>query len=125
MKVLLKVVLMSIVLVILILCGCHASQKHAVDREMSKSEALILAVSLANKECDLQYLSAPFDTASYAIEYREGLWHWGTLNPHGINGYSAIVSFDAKGASRSVEVFFSTDALTPGITREADKKDKK
>ena len=124
MKVTLRFILNSSVLVILFLFGCQASQKHAVERELSKSEALVLAVSLANKECDLKYSSAPFDTSSCAIEYREGLWHWGGLDLRGFDGYSAIVTFDAKGASQSVEVFFSTDAPRI-ITREQDLKNKK
>lgn len=121
MKITLKLILHSTVLVILFLFGCHASQKHAVERGLSKSEALVLAVSLANKECDLQYSLAPFDTSSYAIEYRDGLWHWGGLDLRGFDGYSAIVSFDAKGASQSVEVFFSTD-VPRIITPEQDLK---
>jgi hypothetical protein len=113
---------LAAVAVMLIVVGCQASRNQAVERELSKADALALAVSLANEECDRKYEAAPFDTSSYPIEYRDGLWHWGAVDPHGIDGYSAVVSFDGRGGSRNVEIFFSTDAPRVAPVREREDK---
>jgi hypothetical protein len=115
-----KTIQILIIITVPLVCGCHASNKQAELRELSESEALSLAVSLANEECDRKYSTAPFDTASFSIEYRYGLWRWGAVDPHGINGYSAIVTFDAKGDYREVEIFYSTDLPRFAPVRESE-----
>jgi hypothetical protein len=100
--------------------GCQASRNKAFERELSKSDALALAVSLANEECNRKYETSPFDISSYPIGYRDGRWHWGAVDPHGVHGYSALVSFDGRGGSRSVEIFFSTDVPRTAPVREHD-----
>ena len=37
----------------------------------------------------------------------------GAVDAHGIYGFSALVSFDARGNNRKVVVFFSYDQLEP------------
>jgi len=100
---------MLFVLALLAIFSCHASQKQSIEHKLSRSEALQLAVSVANQECKQQFSTSPFDTSSFDIRFNDGLWRWGDVDPHGVDGYSAIVSFDAWGDSRSVEVFLSVD----------------
>jgi len=70
-----------------------------------------LAVTLANRECLAEYSTAPFDSASFPIEFLAGRWQWGHRDPAGIRGYSAAVSFDAFGDDPRVKVFFHEDVL--------------
>lgn len=94
------------------LAACHGAAT-TTKNPMTQTDALALAVQLANEECMRQFSVAPFEGSNYPIELREGWWHWGELNVHGVGGYSATVSFDGTGGDRRVEVFFSTDKLSP------------
>ena len=97
-------------LVLLILgLGCQAAQRGASRQTLSEPEALKLAVSIANVECVAKFGEAPFDESIFSIDFREGHWHWGTLDLRGVHGFSAVVSFDARGDDRYVVVFFSFD----------------
>ncbi len=98
---------------VLALFACQAVPKRTHIQPISKGEALALAVTLANGECLEKFSEAPFNISSYPIELKNKRWHWGRIDLAGINGYSAIVSFDVRGKDRRVEVFLSTDALTP------------
>jgi hypothetical protein len=98
--------------------GCHSAQKQISGRELSESEALELAVRLANQECDKIYSVTPFEPSSYFIIFRQGRWHWGTLDLAGEGGLSAQVSFDARGRDPVVEVFLSVD--TPAVYRPSN-----
>lgn len=89
--------------------GGNASQ----ERRLTRDEALRLAVTLANDECKARYSVSPFTETSYPIEFRDGRWHWGALDVAGTDGYSGEVSFDATGGARKVEVYFSTDRISP------------
>jgi hypothetical protein len=93
--------------------GCHSAGTSSRQNPMTQSEALALAVQLANEECMRRFSVTPFEKSTYSIEFREGRWHWGELNVRGVGGYSAIVSFDQTGGDRQVEVFLSTDKVTP------------
>ena len=81
--------------------------------ELTASEALALAVELANEECRARFAEAPFTSDTYEVFFEGRRWHWGALDLAGEGGYSAIVSFDARGGDRRVEVFLSTDMITP------------
>jgi hypothetical protein len=87
--------------------------KETSRRAISKQEALALAVTIANKECMERFSTSPFDSTSYPIEFKHGRWQWGAIDLAGANGYSGIVSFDAYGNNQRVEVFLSTDTVTP------------
>jgi hypothetical protein len=102
--------------------GCHSAGTNRTAKLLSQSEALELAVKLANEKSMAQYSVAPFDSNSYEVLFSEGHWTWGGLDPAGINGYSANVTFDAHGMNRTVEVFWSTDQLMP-VTRDPDQDD--
>jgi len=71
----------------------------------------MLAVRLANSACLEQFAAEPFDSTSYQIVFAGNRWQWGEATPSGIDGYSAIVSFDSFGDSVEVEVTLSTDML--------------
>ena len=93
--------------------GCQAAQRGASRQNLSETEALKLAVSIANAECVAKFGEAPFDESSFSIDFQEGHWHWGMLDPHGVHGFSGLVSFDAQGDDRQVIVFFSFDKVMP------------
>ena len=100
------------VLCISVLLQCQCAQNRTEEHEpLSKDEARALAVVLANKSCLEQFSIEPFDASSYPIIFEQRRWRWGTNTLHGINGYSAVVSFDAHGDSVHVDVSFTTDAL--------------
>ena len=105
--------LMIVSIVLAAALGCHGVGKTTHEKRITQDEALALAVQLANERCMKRFAVAPFDRSTYSIVFREGRWYWGELNVRGVDGYSAIVSFDETGSARKVEVFLSTDELTP------------
>jgi hypothetical protein len=92
--------------------GCAATGLHRPAR-LTESDALALAVSLANQECKAQYDAAPFRADTYPVRFADGRWHWGQVDPGGPGGFSGTVSFDAYGKDPRVLVRFHTDELTP------------
>jgi murein DD-endopeptidase MepM/ murein hydrolase activator NlpD len=78
---------------------------------LTESEALTMAVKLANEECEAKYSSSPFSLSSYAIEFKDRRWHWGSMDAAGKKGFSAVVSFGPRGEDQTVEVFLSTDRI--------------
>jgi iron complex transport system substrate-binding protein len=68
-----------------------------------------LASDLANQECERIYGSCPFLPEHYKAEFSGERWQWGHMDPAGIKGYSAEVSFKKDGTDKKVQVFFSTD----------------
>ncbi len=106
-----RVTYLFLVFCVPLVLGCRAARHPDHERPLSKDEAVELAVAIANEECMKNFSAAPFDASSYPIELRDGRWRWGALDPAGLGGFSAIVSFDANGNNRSVEVFLSTDEV--------------
>jgi hypothetical protein len=105
---------MRIVTVAVVVLGIVSATGIAADaaksgRVLSRSGALKLAVNLANDRCRDRFGVAPFDTSSFAMELDGSRWRWGGLDVHGVDGYSAKVSFDKKGQKDSVEVYLSMD----------------
>ena len=107
----------SVLMVCLLLTACGGSRGLDGNQRASESEALSLAVELANRECMNTYSVAPFDRTSYPIEFDDGRWSWGRLDVASLNGFSALVSFDISGRNPSVEVFLSTDRRAPAPVR--------
>ena len=103
--------ILSIVLALTI--GCQSAFRESTTQRLTESEALTLAVELANKKCESSYSIAPFDLSSYLIEFRDGRWRWGSLDLVGESGFSAVVSFGPHGEDQQIEVFWSTDKITP------------
>jgi hypothetical protein len=93
--------------------GCQSGARESTGQKLSESQALNLAVELANKECDSNYASKPFALSSYSIEFKDGRWRWGSLDLEGESGFSAVVSFGPRGEDQRVEVFLSTDRIIP------------
>ncbi len=89
--------------------GCLGSRQGGRSESLSETQALELAVALANEECKARFSAEPFDASSYRIKFVDGRWQWGKLDPGGLHGFSARVSFDGNGRGRRVEVFLSTD----------------
>ncbi|MCB9514361.1 MAG: hypothetical protein R3C71_11610 [Candidatus Krumholzibacteriia bacterium] len=102
--------LAALALIALSLAGCSRALRGGGD-VLGEQEALALAVGLANEACEARYQRSPFAADNYGILFAEGRWRWGRLDPAGPRGYSATVSFDARGEAREVEVFFSHDAV--------------
>jgi hypothetical protein len=96
-----------------LLLGCGSTRRDVRSGGLSEVEALELAVALANAECMDRFGEAPFEASSYTILFRDGRWFWGSLDLHGIHGFSAMVSFDARGDDREAIVFFSYDQVEP------------
>ena len=100
-------------IVIVLMTGCQSASKQSDGQKLTESEALTLAVDLANKQCDANYSFAPFDVSSYVIEFRRGRWHWGSFDLAGESGFSAVVSFGPRGEDQHIEIFLSTDVISP------------
>ncbi|MBN1575854.1 MAG: hypothetical protein JW913_04835 [Chitinispirillaceae bacterium] len=76
---------------------------------LNEKTAAELASAIANKECLKLYTKELFSPDSYKAVFAEGKWSWGKIDPAGINGYSADVSFDMNGNNQKVTICFSTD----------------
>ena len=107
---------------LLLLAGCASVRQSSAPQELSQQQALQLAVSLANQECQTQFARAPFDTATSGIHFLDGRWSWGGLDLAGPGGLSADVSFDAHGGDRRVEVYLSADGLSPSLPRDSTRQ---
>lgn len=91
--------------------GCGGTYDGHAQSPISQSQALELAVTMANEECMSKFSVAPFDSSSSSIEFKSDRWHWGGLDLAGHGGISASASFDAQGNDRRVEVYLSTDRV--------------
>jgi hypothetical protein len=98
---------------ITLVAGCLGMSKQKPGPRLSQTQALRLAVSLANERCQARFDESPFDSTGYSIVFREDLWRWGGLDLAGICGFSAQVTFDAWGNNQNVEVFLSIDSAVP------------
>ena len=94
--------------VVLLLASCSSTRKNGA-QPLDQSDALALAVKVANDECMRLFSESPFVGSEYPVRFHEDRWTWGHLDIAGPAGFSAVVSFDARGNNRAVEVFFSTD----------------
>jgi hypothetical protein len=76
-------------------------------------EAAKLAARLANDECERLYKKRPFTAKPYRAVRRGDRYRWGRLDVTAPGGFSALVTFATDGTDPKVEVYFSTDILTP------------
>jgi hypothetical protein len=111
-----------LIIVITLVSGCLGMSKQKPGPPLSQTQALRLAVFMANERCQARFKLTPFDTSSYTIVFQDNLWRWGGLDLAGISGYSAQVMFDAWGKNQNVEVYLSIDSAIP-ISRESDLDD--
>jgi len=80
---------------------------------VSPTDAATLAAKLANDECERLYKRRPFAASQHPAVLRNGEYHWGGLDEASPGGHSALVTFGLDGSHPKVEVYFSTDQLTP------------
>jgi hypothetical protein len=76
-------------------------------------EAAEVAARLANDECERLYKKRPFTAKSYRAVRKGDRYRWGRLDVTGRGGFSALVTLATNGTDPKVEVYFSTDILTP------------
>jgi hypothetical protein len=86
-----------------------SSATHQAARVLSPSAAADLAAKLANDECELGYRKRPFTAEQHAAVLEGDRYRWGRLDPGGLAGLSAVVTFRADGSQPNVQVYFSTD----------------
>lgn len=101
-----------------------AKENNSTTKKLKRHQALNLAVKLANEKCQQQFNVSPFDTNSFEIKLADNRWKWGNLDIHGIDGFSAEVSFDLKGEKDAVKIYLSTDRLDSKKNQDANRKQK-
>lgn len=89
----------------------QANNSEINEQIISQEQAAVHAAKLANEKCQKEFGNSPFTPGSYEAELVDGRWHWGKIEPIGINGYSAKVEFNKDGSDENVEVAFSIDSL--------------
>jgi len=80
---------------------------------LSAQAAAKLAARLANDQCERQYRKRPFAAEQHPAVLNDDVYRWGGLDVGGVGGFSALVTFRQDGSEPHVEVYFSSDALTP------------
>ena len=80
---------------------------------LSPSQAAQLAAKLANAECQRLHQRQPFSPDQHPAVLESNMFRWGGLDVGGPLGFSALVTFAADGSNPKVEVYYSTDLLTP------------
>ena len=80
---------------------------------LSPSEAAALAAQLANNQCEHQYQMRPFSAEQHHSVLRDGIYRWGGLDVGDSRGFSAFVTFHQDGSEPHVEVYYSSDMLSP------------
>ncbi len=106
---------------IIIQAGCGHGAKNsgtapappAAGNALSPDAAANLAARLANDQCERRYQRRPFKPEQHPAVLQKGIFHWGGLDVGGPGGFSALVTFRADGSDPHVEVYFSSDQLTP------------
>lgn len=72
------------------------------------------AAQLANDKCEQEFGLRPFQADTFKLSFAEDRdrYEWGRLDPVGVNGYSARVSFNREGRDALVSVYWSVDSLS-------------
>lgn len=78
----------------------------SVLRNLNEKTASQLSTDLANQECEKIYGEQPFLPEHYKVTFSDGRWRWGYMDPSGVDGYSAEVSFRKDGTDKKVQIFF-------------------
>ena len=112
-------VLASLIIIAITFMGCAGRTINLNEKTVSQ-----LSADLANQECEKIYGERPFLPEHYEVTFSNGRWQWGHMDPAGINGYSAKVSFKKDGTDKKVQVFLSTDVI-PHIRRELRRQRKR
>ena len=92
------------------LLGCRSVELRRTE-PLTAPEAAVLAAELANEQCATDFGRKPFAPENDRAEFVDERWRWGRWDPAGIDGYSAIVTFDAWGSDPEVQIFYSVDLM--------------
>jgi len=121
----LKMVIFTVVIIIsiafnpvVLLANDSKNEKQIITQE----EAAKYAAKLANEKCQKDFGYSPFTPESYKAELVGSKWHWGKIEPLGINGYSAKVEFCKDGSDKDVRVAFHTDKLDSSYMNQNKEK---
>ena len=87
----------------------QANNSEFKEQIISQEQAAVHAAKLANEKCQKEFGESPFAPGSYEAELVDSKWHWGKIEPRGINGYSAKVEFNKDGSDENVKIAYSTD----------------
>jgi hypothetical protein len=87
----------------------QANNSEIKEQITSQEQAAMHAAKLANEKCQKEFGESPFKPGSYEAELVDSKWHWGEIEPKGINGYSAKVEFNKDASDENVKVAYSTD----------------
>jgi hypothetical protein len=108
------------VVVVISQVGCSRSSFQAGNPQaqarapiLSRRAAADFAARLANDECERLHNKRPFAARQYEVVLESDRYRWGRLDPGGPKGLSAVVTFQIDGSQPNVQVYFSTDELTP------------
>ncbi len=96
---------LTTLIIITIIMGC------STPKNLNKKTINQISADLANQECEKIYGEQPFLPESYKATFSNGRWQWGYIDPLGVNGYSAKVSFKKNGTDKKVQVFLSIDVV--------------
>jgi hypothetical protein len=89
----------------------RAEEPESKKQALTQEQAAELASKLANEKFQKAYRRSPFTPESYTAELTGSRWHWGKIDPVGINGCSAVVEFNEDGTDEKVKVALHTDTL--------------
>jgi len=86
--------------------GNNSENKNQI---ITQEQAAEFAAKLANEKFQKDFHQSPFKPESYKAELVDSRWHWGKMDPVGINGCSAKVEFNKDGSDAKVKVALYTD----------------
>ena len=92
-----RIHILVVLAVVLLLASCSSTRKNGA-QPLDQSDALALAVKVANDECMRLFSESPFVGSEYAIRFHEDLWTWGRMDIAGPSGFSAVVSTGSIGS---------------------------
>ena len=98
--------ILSVAFNVTVLQANNSENKYEI---ITQEQAAEHAAKLANEKCQKEFGQSPFTPGSYEAELVDSKWHWGKIEPKGINGYSARVEFNKDGSDENAKVAFSTD----------------
>ena len=122
-----KMTIFIVVIIISIafnLAVLQANNSEIKEQIVSQEQAEVHAAKLANEKCQKEFGESPFAPGSYEAELVDSKWHWGRIDPKGINGYSAKVEFNKDGTDINVKVAFHTDRIDIKNIMEKESKNK-
>lgn len=107
-------ILLLLIATMCLSCGLQSPSPTAgvPEKEISietVEKAAEFAARLANERCQHVFGASPFTPESYSATLEDSRWHWGKIEPPGINGFSAEIEFNTDSSERYVRVVYHTD----------------